>query len=168
MSQSSDTRLKARCDALMLMVQMLGERPIYSHEFFFRDPPLNHTPKTTIRELEDLDFITRGDIFTRCRLTGRGWIKAIELSGSIGSTELTEKAGKLSAYLKGLVKGRHEDAYVDYRTVAAETGLSKGFVWNAIEIRLLEVLFSQKCAWWEQTDWKTDIQVPLDFGLDLI
>lgn len=70
----------------------------------------------------------------------------MELSGSIGSPELNENAGKLSAYLKRLVKGRHEDAYVDYRTVAAETGLTEGFVWNAIEIGLLEILFNQKGA----------------------
>ena len=168
MSYSIDARLKSQSDTLLQMFQMLGEHQVNLFEFFFRDTPLSDSPKTTIRELEENGYITQGDIFTRCYLTGDGWIKALELSGTIGSSEVNEKAGKLCAYLKRLIKGRNEDAYVDYRTLAAETGLSEGFVWNAIESRLLEVLFNQKGAWWERSDFKADIQVPLNFGLELI
>lgn len=168
MSYSTETRLKSQSDALLQLLQMLGENPVYMFEFCFRDPPLSDTPKTTIRDLEEFGYITEGDMFTRCYLAGGEWLKALELSSAIGSPELNEKAGKLSAHLKGLVKGRREDAYEDYRTVAAETGLSEGFVWNAIESRLLETLFKQKGAWWERSDWKTEIQIPLNFGLDLI
>jgi hypothetical protein len=45
---------------------------------------------------------------------------------------------------------------------------AEGFVWNAIEVNLLEILFNQKGALWEGSNRKADIRVPLNFGLELI
>jgi hypothetical protein len=97
-------------------------------------------------------------------MAGYGWRQALKATGEIETPEFNEKLGRLSAALKAKVKGRRQEALTNAQALAAETGLSEGWIYNVVESRIWtyhlnrvgpEMDASKKCIW-----------VPIDFDME--
>jgi hypothetical protein len=146
MSVSNDQRREDRRRALCLILEQLGDRYFLEYGVEPTDPGFNDVLKTTWRELLDDNLIDdRLSSMGRpvFRLTSYGWLRALILSGEIDSVEMRERCVRLARALKSVVKGRssHYDEFVSVDTLAAKASLPEGWVFNAIESRLLGVVF---------------------------
>jgi transcriptional regulator with XRE-family HTH domain len=98
-------------------------------------------------------------------LTGEGWLKAMGLAGRLDD-EFDGKISKLCAFLKQKVKGRLEKGLVELSEIARSTGLSKGWVFNAIDSRVLARRYNMIEAYWLPGDqMKNYVEIPPDFGM---
>jgi hypothetical protein len=166
MTLSKDDRRNNEDLALRQMLQELPANRPYEWELLDggKEPFLTVYP-TTWKELVRRGLVKEWT-FNRYRLTGHGWISALKVSGKFDSQELRENAGKLSAALKKRVEGRRADGSVTRGELQNETGLSEGFIYNAIDSHLLYHLFNCHDAHWAADDeMKNYIEVPLEFCL---
>ena len=161
MSLSMDERLKARADALALMLDRLGDKALDTEVFNMNEDPFNRVPKTTWRELEEHGFTERCG-YLQCEFTGLGWYKALLVTDRIEDAQFKDRLSKLTAAMKDKVKGRNEDAYLYTDQLASAAGVSEDFVINAIESRLIDHHFKIQGAEWEH-QWKL-VRIPLEFG----
>jgi hypothetical protein len=123
--------------------------------------------KTTWNELVRKHYLRSYPQFTgRYVLTGIGLRLGLELHGLDKSPDFKQMLGKISKYLKDLVKGRRQVAPICVETIAQLTGLQAGFVINVIEAKLFEYWFNQYGAVWAPGFNMKLIIVPIDFGLD--
>jgi hypothetical protein len=101
-------------------------------------------------------------------LTGEGWLRAMELAGKLDA-EFDRKIGELCAFLKRKVKaeGKREKGFTELSEIARGTGLSKGWVFNAIDSRVLARRYGRIEAYWSSGDqMKNYIEIPPDFGME--
>jgi len=154
--------------AFRLILVELGGRAIFEAFFDPRSDSFADILATTWKELCDQRWLEERDLYgcPHYRLTGTGWMEALWRTGAGKKTELQERSGGLAGALKGHVKGRNQDAIVELSKLAEESGLSPGWVFNAIESNLIEAVHRKRGAQWE--DRGTLIRVPLNFGMDLI
>src|SRR5215475_2308249 len=94
--------------ALTLLLDRLGERPIYMDEVVNDDLTAVHVYRTTWHELTDRELVTAHDGIGCCRyqLTGSGWREALKVTGQLDTPEFKERFGRLNAVLRSLVNGR--------------------------------------------------------------
>jgi hypothetical protein len=71
---------------------------------------------------------------------------------------------RLAAALKQIVKGRQSDCFENPETVANASGLSVGWVSNAIESNILDYKFKMRGATWDEGG-RSMIVIPINFGL---
>jgi len=101
------------------------------------------------------------------RLTPRGWLTAIELSGAAQSEVYRERLGKVLAAMKAHVKGRRESDVVDLPTLAAESNEPEGFVFNIIESRASSpVSAGRRGATWFEGERGRLVEIPVDFNME--
>jgi hypothetical protein len=172
MSISNNERREDKRRTLCLMLERLGDLPIYAYGVEPSDSGFTDVFQTTWRELLDDGLIDdkrstmQHPVF---RLTNHGWVRALTLSGAVDSVELRERCTKLARALKAVVKGRksHYDEFVGVEDVATDAGLPDGWVYNAIKSRLLGVVFPDD-RWDAEIDPKSarDIRVSPTFGLN--
>jgi len=100
------------------------------------------------------------------RLTAAGWLRAMLLSGTADTPDCRDRCTRLARALKSVVKGRnsHYDGLTTEDAIAAEADLPVGWVFNAIESRLLGVVFPKDR--WDATLDKRTIRVSPTFGLN--
>jgi hypothetical protein len=169
MSLSEEERLRNLHLALGLMLQELGDNSIDVGIFELKAEKFKDVRSTTWKELEDRYWIERMDTIGHpmCRLTGSGWLAAIDLSWGDVKTLFEARLSTLAATLKGEVKGRDEDGYVYLDSLATISGLPENWIYNAIEARLLEHRFNRKGAYWyDPRAGSRLIHIPVDFGLE--
>lgn len=168
MTVSSQRRVDEKTAVLQRMLVELGDRDAATLSFGEEDPWFGEVLQTTWRELLDDNLVddkwsTMGR--TRFRLTVHGWLRAISASSMIEETEFRNRCSQLAAALKGVVKGRnsHRDQFASPTEVANQIGVPEGWVMNAIQGRLLGVVFPK--SRWDATYSKGLIRVSPTFGL---
>lgn len=100
------------------------------------------------------------------RLTAAGWLRAMLVSGTADTPDCRDRCTRLARALKSVVKGRnsHYDGLTTEDAIAAAAELPAGWVFNAIESRLLGVVFPKDR--WDATLDKRTIRVSPTFGLN--
>jgi hypothetical protein len=153
--------------ALTLLVRDLQDKAVNEMPFYVDRPEYADIFSTTWQELRDCFMLTQIPQTQMHWLTGSGWYAGVKVSGKTNEPSFTQQMRKLSATLKDYVKGRQDERLVTVYHVAEDARLPFGFVYNAIESRLLDHEFNMKGAEWTiQKNPKIVIRVPLNFGLE--
>jgi hypothetical protein len=153
--------------ALTLLLDRLGERPIYMDEVVNDDLAVAHIHRTTWQELTDRKLVTARTGIGCCRyqLTGSGWREALKLTGQLDTPEFQERFGRLNAILKLLVNGRKDEAFAQTHIVAAQARIPEAWLYNMLESRIWE--HEQRRRGAALDDSKTVVVVPIDFNMPL-
>jgi hypothetical protein len=153
--------------ALQLMLDKMGDEWANAVYFDRHDSVFENILDTTWKELKDSHYVDDAIGFQRSyRLTSFGWVAALKCSGLLGSRELSECVGRLAAALKRFVEGRHQGKYVSVEEVAVMSGLPEGFVANAIDSSLIEVVLTRQGASWVYRNRGLLINVPITVGFN--
>ena len=136
--------------ALALMLNILGDQPIAGMFFRIDESPLSFIKGTTWIELRERGYVAPlfSSTSSSYALTGRGFLKALEVTGIVDDEAFQRNLGQLSRVLKSNVKGRGQPALVSVGTVVAESELSQAFVYNCIEGKVLDRVFKRRGADW--------------------
>lgn len=172
MSISDGQRREDKKRTLRLMVETLGDKWFRGKYFQPSDPGFTTVLQTTWRELLDdglLDDSASAFNSPHFRLTARGWLRGLTYTDAIDSRDLRDRCTRLVRALKSIVKGRnsHYDEFVSVAELAVGTGLPEGWIFNAIEAGLLDVIFPDD-RWDAHLDAKskTTVRVSPTFGLN--
>src|SRR4030095_12395714 len=100
-------------NALTILLDRLGERPLYTDEGVNDDLTVAHIHRTAWQELTDRELVTARDGIGCCRyqLTGSGWYQALKLTGKLDTPEFQQHFGRLNTVLKCLASGRKEEHF---------------------------------------------------------
>jgi hypothetical protein len=98
------------------------------------------------------------------RLAPAGYREALTLSGRDRDQQFRQDLGKLCEVLKKRVKGRDCGGVTMRLDLVQQSGLSEGFVCNALGADLIRHVLNRHGAEW---DGDNLIRVPLDFGIPL-
>ncbi len=151
--------------ALTLLIRDLQDKAVNEMVFYVDRPEYTDIFSTTWQELRDRFMLTQIPQTHMHWLTGRGWYTGMKVSGKTSDPSFAQQMSKLSATLKNYVRGRQDEKLVTVFNVAQDASLPFGFVYNAIESRLLDQEFNMKGAEWTiQRDPKLVIRVPPNFG----
>lgn len=162
---SKEQRVENLALALSLMLLNLSPARSYAWEEFDGDiEPFNLILATTWSALCSQGLVKPNGM-GRYQLTSSGWIKALKITGRFDSNDTQQQAGKLAAGLKRHIDGRTQDGRVDRAELAQETGLEEASVYDAVDSRLLQHLFSIIDAQWapdgRMNNW---IDISVGFG----
>ena len=128
--------------------------------------PYNAILPTTWREMTRRGLVK--DIgWNQYNLTAHGWFHGVTILDLLNQKQFCDRMSALSATLKRYVKatGRREDAFVDIYKIAMDSGVSEGFVRNAISSKLLDRVFKLRGAYFPPEDrMENYVVVPLDYG----
>ncbi len=153
--------------AFSLMLTALGDQAIDTSLFDAETPPFAKSVlRTTWEDLVHREYVNnvRG---TEYRLTPKGWLAALELSGTAKSDAFRERLGRVLAAMKSHVKGRQESKVVDLRTLAAESNEPEGFIFNIIESRASSpVSAGRRGATWFAGERGRLVEIPVDFNME--
>src|SRR5262249_11870839 len=80
-------------EALVLLLDRLGDRPIYMYEVVNDDLTVAHINRTTWQELTDRELVTAHIGIGCCRyqLTGSGWREALKCRGQLDTPDFQER-----------------------------------------------------------------------------
>jgi hypothetical protein len=167
MTLSKQDRDEDLNSAVRMMMEELG--PSW-YALLFPDgdkPPYDKVLPTSWRELTRRGYIKDLGL-KRYELTATGWLYGVELLDLCNQPEFRAQMSRLSATLKGYVKGRAEDALKDIYSVATDSDVSEGFVRNAIKSKLLDRAFKLRGAYFPPAEDKRQhyIVIPSDYGLE--
>jgi hypothetical protein len=172
MSVSDEVRREDKRRTLCLMVEHVGDHSVRHVAFEPTEAGFTEVLQTTWRELIDqglLDDKMSAFGHPRFRLTSRGWLRGLAFSGALDEAAFRKRCTQLARALKAVVKGRqsHYDEFVGVNALAAENGLPEGWIHNALEARLLEVVFPND-RWDAQLDpeSRNTVRVSPIFGLN--
>src|SRR5438067_8620780 len=154
-------------NALTLLLNRLGERPLYTDEVVNDDLAVAHIYRTTWQELTDRELVTARDGIGCCRyqLTGSGWREALKLSGQLDTPQFQERFGRLNTALMSLVTGRKEEGFAQTHIVAAQASIPESWLFNMLESRIWEHEQRRGAA---LDDSKTMVVVPIDFNMPMV
>ena len=154
-------------NALTLLLNRLGERPLYTDEVVNDDLAVAHIYRTTWQELTDRELVTARDGIGCCRyqLTGSGWREALKLSGKLDTPQFQERFGRLNTALMSLVTDRKEGGFAQTHIVAAQAGIPEFWLFNMLESRIWEHEQRRGAA---LDDSKTMVVVPVDFNTPMV
>jgi hypothetical protein len=164
MSLSPEERLGNINRALELMTLEIGDNPMNLGFFEHDKTPYTEIYSTTWRDLEERGLVkdTGHRIY---QITARGWLAGARYLGWTEKQQFRANMSRLSATLKDQLEGRDDDALVDIYQLQRESGLSTGFIYNAIKSRLLDEEFGIKGAWFAPDDENENcLIVPLNYG----
>ncbi len=80
----------------------------------------------------------------RYRLTGNGWLQALDADDETQVKALEAQIATFAAYFKSKGKRRANPEIVTLSLAASESGLSEGWLFNAIEAKLFEEKFGRR------------------------
>jgi hypothetical protein len=172
MSVANDHRRQEKLNTLQDMVTDLGDQYLMQQSVTPADVGFTHVLQTTWRELLDDGLIDdKGTVMNevRFRLTARGWLRGLVVSGAVDARDFRERCTTLVRTLKALVKGRqsHHDVFADLDEVAAKAGLPVGWVSNALDARLLGVVFpGNRWDAYVDTRHRSTVRISPTFGLN--
>jgi hypothetical protein len=161
MTLSERDRLANLEAALSLMMEEVGDKAIDVTLFDPKAATFGGIYQTTWKDLERRRWVEGHR--EKYRLTGRGWIRALQRLG----TQFVERLRRLAGTLKYYVKGRNNDEVVALSEVARDANLPEGWVFNVIEVNLLDKLsrkFRASGATWSEKG--RLVLIPCDFGID--
>src|ERR1022692_774462 len=102
------------------------------------DPVFNNVLPTTRKSLTDQGLLS--EVPWGYRLTGRGWMEALNATGKLCDGQTKVNLGNLCAKLKKRIKqtARTEEGLVLIDELVTETGLPEYWIYNVIERQLIE------------------------------
>lgn len=159
--------------ALKLMLEDLGDDPIYLRLFLSNDPRYEKTVgRTTWEDLtrnEYLSLVVATEVARTYRLTPKGWLLCLELTGASKSNEFKKRLGRIIAAMKRHVKGRTSPAIVSPWELANESHEPFGLVFNVIDSRASSSLNSGRIgATWYKNQRGQLVEIPVDFNMEPI
>ena len=166
MTLSASERLENIDLALRLMLDRVGDKGC-EHVFIEPDTPAFAAVfPTTWRELLRQRLV-KPSTPRYYLLSGEGWLRAMELTERLDE-EFDRKIGDLCAFLKRKVEsGRREKGLTELSEIARSTGLSAGWVFNAIDSHVLATRYNVVEAYWLPGDsMKNCVEIPPDFGMN--
>lgn len=133
--------------------KILSELKDFAIDTYFFNPtivPLNNFPLTTWADMREEGWITNHDVNgVQCfRLTGIGWLEALRVTEWLYNDEYTRRMGIIAAALKNKVKTRNSDVTIPLKTITDESGLPEGWIFNAIDSRLIEERWKRYSGYW--------------------
>ena len=167
MTLSDATRREAIDLALKRMLEDIGERMFDELRYEVDSDRYRDIPHSTWLELQGRLYVDAAHAIGSpgYRLTAAGWIAALKTSAAFDAPEQRERAVRLRAALKDVVKGRPlTGGITDYHDIAARSGLPLKWIANALQSRLLQLLWT-----WDHLDVGFEhggrtIRVPARFG----
>lgn len=172
MTLSSKERSDNVAMAMRKLMARVGEQWIGGVLFDVLDPEIVDILPTTWAFLQRQYWIVESGStmggHIRYRLTGRGWIEGLRLTGSLGGAELRDRVIQLRARLKDQVKGRAGDADLFLPDFCQATGIPEEWVYNVVENGLLSHFFPHDIVdvdWWDHNSRSRLLRVPVDFGI---
>jgi hypothetical protein len=166
-SLSIDERQKDMARALQLVLEQLGDEKIQVFSFDPANRPFSVITPTTWRDLEESNYVRLQTDSNRLRLTGSGWLRALQHSGATRNRSFDRDSEKLLASIRKQVKGRHAARMIPIKALARESGLSENWIYNAIESKLFEVHYGRKGGTWVHGFEGRMVYVPGTFGMKL-
>ena len=148
MTISPEDQRAARRRVLTGMLTQVGDDPVIGWKFELgKDFP--DVPLSAWRELTDDHLI---EVYTQAfgghityRMTPAGWLEGLRITQALESNEVVMRGQRLMAFLKGLsdkAQGPTDDQLLDWwYSIPPDTGLTPGWVFNAISSGLLQQLF---------------------------
>jgi len=167
MTIATREREKNHRSAFDLMMRELGDRAIDTALFDSEVSPVTGVVlRTTWQELADSGYVDRV-AETQYRLTAKGWLAGLELSGVANTKEYQERIGHVLRAMKAHVKGRTGSKVVELRALAAESNEPEGWIFNIIDSRASSLIGSaRKGATWYQDERGRLVEIPVDFNLE--
>lgn len=173
MTLSKSEREKNNELALKLMFEDLGDDPLNLRVFSSNDPRYRKTvDRTTWEDLVRNDhLILAVETVGACiyRLTPKGWLLCLELTGASQSNEFKERLGRIIAAMKRHVKGRSAPAILSALELANESQEPFGLVFNVIDSRASSSLNSGRIgATWLKGYEGQLVEIPVLFNMEPI
>jgi hypothetical protein len=165
MTLAKDTRVENHKLAFGLLIQALGDGALDTTIFDSSQPPLDgQILRTTWEEMERAGYVEKFGP-TQYRLTAKGWLVGLEVTGASQSAEYLERLGRLLAVMKGHVKGRKDSVVVPLRNLAAESSEAEGWIFNIIDSRSSSTGGRTGANWREGARGRI-VEIPVDFNLE--
>lgn len=165
MTISKDCRTQNIDYALTLFVNQVNDNAIDNVTIRQSASEFADVLPTTWQELRDrywLHQIKSTDIHW---MTGAGWYAGVKAAGKCDEPLFREQMSRLAATLKRLVKDREQETVAVIDAVAIAASVPIGFVYNAIESRLLDREFKMVGASWSgHSNPRVIIRIPINFG----
>ncbi len=151
-----------------LAVELLGKHCCAAGigELYRKDlPEFQPILCTTWKAVEDAKYV-RSTTIWHFQLTPRGWIKALEATGTLCDRKMTDDLGQISRRLKDCLERTLGPALTSTDKIVNETGLPYYWVVNVIHSHLIAYCLKKKDADWapEDNGMQSLIEVPVDFG----
>ena len=168
MSHSKEERQANVNLAIELLFERLGNQWIREVYFDSNDGALAALYPTTWLELtERYYFLTQEDDEpTLYQLTTAGWVEGLKRKQLLNHPDFLATVGELCSALKRSVKGRSEDALVEFDEIVKETKLPKGLLCNIIDADIIDYELKRYGAKWRRSFEGRLLDVPLNFGLE--
>jgi len=160
-----------RCsDAVKLLVALLeelGDDAIDVRLFDAGHPEYAAFLNTSWSELEASEFIVSTPVPPAFfyRFTPSGWIEALVRRGFLEDQGVKSRLAKLAAVLKHKVRGRTAAAVVTLDSLAQESAVPAGWVFNVVDSRLMNRVYHRRDASWLGGARGRLVAVPADFGM---
>jgi len=173
MTLSNTDRKRNNEVALKLMFEDLGETPISLRSFQSNDPAYaTKIDRTTWEDLvhcEYLELVVAAEGRRVYRITPKGWLLCLELTGTSKSAEFKERLGRIIGAMKRHVKGRSDPKFISPWQLASESGESFGLVFNVIDSRASSSLNSGRIgATWYKGQRGQLLEIPINFSMEPI
>src|SRR5262249_38281214 len=139
-----------RADALALLTLLftqLGDAPIDCTFFNCTDPVFKTIQNTSWNELCSEGLLAK-KTDSLYLLTPKGWNEALIRGGVVSTPTFQQHIGQLAKCLKDQVKGRQQSAILPFDDVVKFAGLPSGWIFNAIDSRLICRTSGRKDASW--------------------
>jgi hypothetical protein len=151
--------------AFAAMLDAMGDNAFDTTLFDATSGPFGEILRTTWEDLIHAGSIESisANVY---RLTPKGWLAAVELSGAAKSALFVERLGRVLAAMKANVKGRRDSKTVDLQTLAAESGEPEGFIFNIIESRASSSEGKRRGARWLERAHARLVTIPGDFNME--
>jgi hypothetical protein len=173
MTLSKSEREKNNELALKLIFEDLGDDPIYLRLFLSNDPRYEKaTDRTTWEDLTRngyLSLVVATQGARGYRLTPKGWLLCLEVTGASKSKGFRERLGRIIAAMKKQVKGRTAPAILSPWELAGESQEPFGLIFNVIDSRASSNLNSGRVgATWYKGQTGRLVEIPVDFNMEPI
>lgn len=167
MTLSDRARTKNALLAMTLLLEELEDEAIDQRLFASDNTKFAEIAPTTWKELISAELISpvTVGVSTYYRFTPEGWFEALARTDRLGCEEVRERMARLNATLKSFVDERHADVPVAFDRVVNESNVPAGWVFNAIDCRLVNRATRRRDATWLEGGRGRVVIVPLDFGL---
>jgi hypothetical protein len=162
---SRQDRVDDQKRAFQLMLATLGDKAIDTCLFSSDVPPFDKVLRTTWEGLERAEYVdsipSQG-----YRLTAKGWLASLELSGVSSDPRYRERIGRVLAVMKRHVKGRKDSSVLSLSQLVTESGEPEGFIFNIVDSRSSSTGNSRQGADWFKGERGRMVEIPVDFNLE--
>jgi len=151
--------------ALSLMLRELEDRALDETLFRTTEALFTDVLPTTWEELAHQECVQKVAP-SLYRLTAKGWLVALELSGIAQSATYLQRVGRLLAAMKQHVTPRADSAIVSLKDLSKESGEPEGWIFNVIDSKAGATGAGRTGARWFGGERGRLVEIPVDFNLE--